>query len=284
MNFKTLEADLKKLNWRAFTFNNDTVLDAAKLADIQGSNRWGTNLSWHLFCDSWWAGRDLSVFKPVAGHVKRISLPCEKGTKVIGLDCLVNLVEMSVSGNVSEVDFTRFSRLRLLSVNEGCVGGNWHLCESLNHLSIDVPIANLKKLRALKNLCSLCVGRGLKSFEGIADLPELTELRVGNCRLASLESLGKLSRLQLLLLNLMPKLTSLKGIEGLSNLETLDVTQCGGLQDISSISKLKNLKELKFGFCPQIKTLSDVKLPGDCKVTFVPGGKVGDGFSPFSPL
>lgn len=277
MNYKTLEDDLRKLHWRRFIFNNDTVLDSTKLAEIQ-ENVLGRDLSWSLYCDSWWSGGDLSVFKPVAEHVKKISLPCEKKIKVIGLDCLVNLVQMSVSGDVSEVDFTKFTQLRLLSVNEGCAHGNWHLCESLNHLLIDVPTANLKKLKALKNLWSLSVGRGLKSFEGIADLLALRELRVGGCHLPSVETLGRLPELQLLLLNLMPKLTSLKGIEGLSNLEDLSVTQCGGLRDVSAISVVTKLKKLELNCCPHIKSLDGIKLPQDCVIDFTPKGKVGDAF------
>lgn len=278
MIFKTLEDDLKKLHWRVFTFDNDMVLDSAKLAEIQGTTRWGYTLSWHLYCSGWWAGGDLSVFKPVAEHIKRISLSCEKKTKVIGLDCLINLLQMSISGDVSEVDFTKFTHLRFLNVNEGCKGGNWHLCESVEHLCISVRMANLNKLRALKNLGSLCVTRALKSFEGVADLLALRELRIGGCHLPSIEGLGMLAHLQLLLLNLMPKLTSLKGIEGLSSLEDLSVTQCGGLRDVSAISTLTKLKRLELNCCPHIRSLSGLKLPPGCVIEFVPGGKVGDAF------
>ena len=274
MNYKTLEAELKKQNWRTFRFDSDTVLDSAKLAEI----RENPHLSWHLYCESWWAGDDLSVFKPVADSVKKISLPVERGIKVIGIDCLVNLAVMSISGDVSEVDFTKFSHLRHLSVNESCRQGNWHLCESLNYLLIDVPTVNLKKLKALKNLWSLSVGRGLKSFEGVADLPALRELRVGGCHLPSIESLGDLPELRLLLLNLMPKLANLKGIEGLPNLEDLSVTQCGALRDVSAISTLTKLMMLELNCCPHIRSLNSVKLPTDCAVDFIPKGKVGDAF------
>ena len=276
---KTSEERLKDLNWRIFTFNNDTVIDSKALTEIRETGKRQANPpAWHLYCDDWWTGGDLSVFQPIADLVKRISLPCEKGTKVIGLDCLVNVETMAISGDLSEVDFTRFNRLRSLNVNEGSSRGNWHLCRSLDHLLIDVPISNLAKLKSLKNLRSLSVGRGLKSFEGIADLPALRELRVGGCHLASLDSLGKLPQLQLLLLNLMPKLTNLNGIEGLSGLEDLSVTQCGCLQDVSTISALTRLKKLELNCCPHIKSVDNLKLPAGCTIDFVSGGKVGDAF------
>lgn len=256
----------------SLTFGNDSVLDATVLDAIR------KHRAWHLYCGEIWGGGDLSVFKPVADIVEKISLPAEKSTRIKGLDWLVNLKTMSISGDVSEVDFRKFAKLHSLTVNMGCKDGNWHLCESLDHLLIDVPTSNLKKLKVLTNLRSLSVGRGLKSLEGIADLPALKELRIGPSPLASLESLGHLPNLRLLLVNLLAKLQSLKGIEGLTGLEELDVTQCGGLRDVSSISALTGLKLLTLHFCPHIKLLNGVKLPGNCKVDFLPDGRVGDGF------
>jgi hypothetical protein len=255
-----------------FRFDNDTVLDSDAMDAIRKHG------AWHLYCSELWRGGDLSVFKPVADIVRKLSLPAEKSTKIIGLNCLINLEATSASGDVSGVDYTKLTKLKSLNVNQNSKGGNWHLCESLEHLLVDVPVANLKKLKALKNLRSLSCGRGLKSFEGIADLPALRELRVGGSHLPSVESLGHLPELRLLLLNLMPKLESLKGIESLPNLEELDVTQCGGLRDVSAVSALKKLKRLELAFCPHIKPLDGIKLPPDCKVDFVPKGKVGDGF------
>jgi len=256
----------------SLTFGNDTVLDSAVMDAIR------VHEAWHLYCQSIWAGGDLSVFKPVADIVKKISLPAEKATKIVGLNCFANLETMSVSGDLAEVDFTRLTKLKSLSINENSKGGNWHLCEWLNHLMISVNMPNLKKLKALKYLRSLSSTRALKSFEGIADLPALRELRVGGCHLPTVEGLGRLPNLRLLLLNLMPKLESLKGIEGLPILEELDVTQCGGLREVSAISTLKKLKKLELAFCPHIKSLEGIKLPPDCKVDFVPKGKVGDAF------
>ncbi len=255
-----------------FRFDNDTVLDSEVMEAIRKHG------AWHLYCGRRWSGADLSVFKPVAAIVKKLTLPAEKSTKIVGVDCLSKLESLSISGDLSELDFTKFTELRSLTVNEWCKAGNWHLCESLQDVLVDVAMANLEKLKALKNLKSLSCGRGLKSFEGIADLPALRELRVGNCHLATLESLGDLPNLRLLLLNLMPKLQSLKGIEGSLNLEDLDVSQCGGLRDVSAISMLKKLQNLQLAFCPHIKSLNGIKLPKDCKVDFVPGGKIADGF------
>jgi hypothetical protein len=256
----------------SFSFYRDTVLDAEVMAAIRQHG------AWHLYSTNRWSGADLSVFKPVADIVKKLSLPAEKTTKIVGLNCFVNLESLSASGDFSEVDFARLTKLKSLNVNENSKGGNWHLCESLDHLMISVSMANLKKLKALKNLRSLSSTRALKSFDGIADLPNLRELRVGACHLPSVESLGRLPNLRLLLLNLMPKLESLKGIEGLPNLEELEVTQCGGLRDVSAIAALKQLKKLTLLHCPHLKSLDGVKLPPDCKVEFEAKGKVGDGF------
>lgn len=256
----------------SLTFDNDTVLDATVMAAVR------KHRAWHLFCRQCWSGDDLSVFKPVADIVEKLSLSSEKSTKIVGLDCLVNLKEIGISGDVSQVDFTKFTSLRSLTVSEKCKGGNWHLCESLDFLLLDVRTPNLKKLKALRNLRSLSCGRGLKSLEGIADLPALRELRIGACHLPSLESLGCLPKLQLLLVNLNPKLENLKGIEGLPNLETLDVSQCGALRDVSAISSLKKLKFLELAFCPHITSLDGISLPENCEVDFVPNGKVSDGF------
>lgn len=255
-----------------FRFDNDTALDSEVMEAIRKHG------AWHLYCSEYWHGADLAVFKPVADIVKKLSLPAEKSTRIVGLNCLVNLESTSASGDVSEVDYTKLTKLKSLNVNQNCKGGNWYLCESLDHLLIDVPTANLKKLKALKNLRSLSCGRGLKSLEGIADLPALRELRIGACHLHSLESLGYLPKLRLLLVNLMPKLESLKGLEGLPNLEDLDVTQCGGLRDVSALAALTKLKQLVLAFCPHITSLDGIKLPPDCKVDFVAKGKIGDGF------
>jgi hypothetical protein len=256
----------------SLTFRNDTILDSTVLDAIR------KHKAWHLYCSERWAGGDLSVFRPVADIVEKISLPAEKSTRIKGLDCLVNLKTMSISGDLSEVDFTKLTRLRSLTVNEECKDGNWHLCKSLDHLLINVPTLNLRKLKALKNLRSLSCGRGLKSLDGIADLPALKELRIGPSHLLSLQSLGHLPNLRLLLVNLLPKLESLNGIEGLPTLEELDVTQCGGLRDVSAISALTKLKMLTLQFCPQIKSLNGIKTPATCNVDFLPNGRVADGF------
>ena len=253
-------------------FDSDTLIDASVLGEMR------KHAVTYLYCSSHWAGADLSVFEPVADMVNKIALPCEKQTRVIGLNTLKNLKDISISGDLTDVDFTKFTQLQSLNINETCKGGNWHLCESLNHILIDVSMANLKKLNALKNLRSLSCGRGLKSLEGISDLLALRELRIGGCHLPSLESLGSLPKLRLLMANLMPKLESLKGIEGLPNLEELDVTQCGKLRDVAAISTLTKLKLLQLAFCPHIKSLDGIKLPVDCKVSFVGKGKVSDGF------
>lgn len=280
-DFKVLASGKSWLvQWKSFqreesislTFDSDTVLDSSVMEAIR---KYG---AWHLYCRRDWSGADMSVFTPVADVVTKLSLPAEKSTKIVGLDCLMNLETLSISGDLAQVDFTKLTKLRSLTVTEWCKGGNWHLCKSLEVLRPEVPMANFKKLNALKNLQSLSCGRGLKSFEGLADLPVLRELLVGNTHLASLESLGHLPSLRYLLLNLMPKLQSLHGIEGLTHLEELEVTQCGGLRDVSDISALPNLKRFTLSSCPHMKTLAGVKVPQGCGVDFAPGGKVGDEF------
>jgi hypothetical protein len=234
--------------------------------------------SWHLYCRNWWAGGDLGVFRPVADIVEKLSLSAEKSTRILGIDCLVNLKRLSISGDVSEVDFTKFTTLHALNAKEGCKGGNWHLCESLDYLLVDARTPNLKKLKALKNLRTLICGRGLKSLEGIADLTSLFELRMGPSHLPSLESFGLLPNLRLLLVNLFPKLVSLKGVEGLPNLEGLDVTQCAALRDVSAVSALKNLRTLTLHYCPQLSSLDGIEVPTGCTVSFGANEKVRDGF------
>jgi len=255
-----------------FTFNNSTFIDSAALDAIR------QHRAWHFYCSELWSGADLSVFAPVADIVEKIALPARKTVPIIGLDSLINLREINISGHVDAIDFTKFANLRSLMVNEQCRGGNWPLCASLDTLSVNVTLPNLTKLAALKNLRVLSCGRGLKSFQGISGLPSLTELRIAGTHLNSLETLGNLPNLEFLLLNLMPKLQTLKGIEGLTALTTLDVTQCGSLRDVTSISTLTTLKKLELYFCPHIKTLVNIKLPADCKIDFQPNGKVSDGF------
>lgn len=251
-------------------FDNDTVIDQTVLNAVR------EHKAWHLYCGQLWNGSDLSVFAPVADIVEKLALPAEKTTKVRGVECFANLKELSVSGDLSELDFRKLTKLRSLHVNES-KGGNWHLCDSLDFLMVNVAITNLKKLKALKNLRSLSCGRGLKSLEGIGELLALRELRMGPCHLDSLESLGRPANLRLLMVNLFPKLQSLKGVEALAGLEELDVSQCGELRDVSAISALKKLKKLTVNWCPHIKSLDGVKLPAGCAIDFT-AGKVGEGF------
>lgn len=234
--------------------------------------------AWHLYFADYWEGGSLRVFEPIQKQITKVSLPAENKTKIQELDCFRFIEKLSISGDLTEVNFRGFEKLHSLNVNEKAKGGNWHECISLEHLQINVPNPNLKKLKALKNLRSLSVGRGLKSLEGASDLPALRELRIGACHLPSLESLGQLQHLRLLLLNLMPKLTSLVGVEGAPNLEELDVTQCGGLADVTAISSLSKLQKLTLHFCPLIKSLDGVNIPAACKVSFGGGGKVREGF------
>lgn len=254
------------------TLENGFTVDAEMLNAVL------EHKAWHLYFSDRWTGSTLSVFAPIAEQITKLSLGDEKGVKIEGLQCFQLLSTLSVGGDISGTDFTLLRCLKNLTVTERCNRGNWHECESLEHLLIDVPTANLKKLKALKNLRSLSVGRGLKSLEGATDLRTLRELRIGACHLDSLESMGELPNLRLLLLNLMPKLTSLAGVDGASNLEELDVTQCGGLADVSAISRLSKLQKLTLHFCPLIKSLEGVKIPPACKVFFGGGGKVREGF------
>lgn len=218
------------------------------------------------------------MFAPIAEQIHKVSLSAEKTGTITGLNCLYGIEHLSVSGNASTVDFGKFQRLKTFYVNEDFRGGKWWECESVEFLMLSVAVPNLKKFHRMKKLNSLSIGKGLKSFEGIEDLPALRELRIGGSHLPSIESLGQLPNLRLLMLNLMPKLKSLKGLEGLTGLEVLDVTQCGGLEDVSAISELKNLKNLELGCCPHIHSLDGIAIPDDCAVSFVPGGKVSDGF------
>lgn len=234
--------------------------------------------AWHLFSANRWDGGSLSVFEPLQGQITRLSLSAEKTTKIEGLEGFRHLNILEIGGDLSAIDFSKMLSLKSLVLIFLSKGGNWHECASLEHLLIDVPTTNLKKLKALKNLRSLSVGRGLKSLEGATNLPALRELRIGACHLASLESMGKLPNLRLLLLNLMPKLTSLRGLDGAPNLEELDVTQCGGLNDVTAIEKLSKLRKLTLHFCPLIKSLDGVMIAPDCKVSFGGGGKVREGF------
>lgn len=233
---------------------------------------------WHLYCSGVWENASLERFAPLAPVIRKVGIGGEKHSVVRGLNNFTQLEEASLRGDLSEIDFAAFGKLRTLMVNPGSKKGNWHECVTLEHLQIYVPTPNLKKLTALKNLQTLSVGPGLKSLEGVEDLPALRELRIGGCHLASLESLGQLPNLRLLLLNLMPKLKSLAGVEGASNLEGLDVSQCGGLADVGAISQLSQLKMLYLHFCPHIRSLDGIRIPQTCKVSFTPGGKIRDGF------
>ncbi|CAI0416847.1 unnamed protein product [Linum tenue] len=177
----------------------------------------------------------------------------------------------------TEKEFKNLSRLRYLEVNYGRLSGDFkevlpslcclrlHSCDSIPtdlHLKklviLDLSFCPIKEgwrgwqgIQVFNSILFLqihfCVA--LEKLPGLANLTNLTELRLVKVGVSEICGLGELAVLTTLEVRNAPRLSSLDGLENLVLLMKLTVSNCGVLPKLPDLVKLIKLQALEIQEC-----------------------------------
>lgn len=157
-----------------------------------------------------------------------------------GIDELVNLEELTISGNPSLPTLYPLAGLQRLTRLEISASGIYSACgieklKRLTHLDLGVPLSfpgELKKLTGLK------------------------ELKLSNAKLRDLSFLTSEHQLEKLAISCMDELESFRGLETQKNLKELNLFIVDGVSDYSPLLELKQLEKLVLAGCKKLGDLS----------------------------
>lgn len=138
--------------------------------------------------------------------------------------------------------------------------------EYLKHLNIErlnvVDLTGLNGLSALETV-DVSYSKGLTSFNGMKNLPNLKECNARQCeQLADISAIAAAPNLERLSLNTYCKIVNLDGLSALRNLNYLDLYSCEKLSDLSQLEGLDRLETL---YVDGSNSLADIDVIGTLK-------------------
>ncbi len=224
-----------------------------------------------------WDQRDLGFLSGLGDRIKSLTLSAEGIEDISAVNGLTRLERLCIGGELGQVDFTRFSKLRELWVTNERLISNYLDCTWLTKLNIgNLRIPDLRLLSKLVQLENLnCGNRALKSLDGLEALKKLTHLSIGEMSWESMAGLDKVPQLTQLYIGLMPKLVDIGNVGCLSNLRRLSIRHCNRVRDLSSLANLKQLQMLDLCDCKSVASIRPIKelrklkgfnFAGQCKI------------------
>lgn len=203
----------------------------------------------HLNQARGWRGSDISFLSKMP-FVKCLSIIDSQINDLSPLYDLPRLKTLNLAVAArTPLDFTRFPSLRSVQLQDWSVRqwGSILQCDALEGLSLFefsgpnlMLMHNLAALRAL-----ILVNPGIRSVEGVEDVPNLRFLRLDRARmLESLYGIGEKARLEVVVLDGLPKLVDLSALSCLPGLRKLAISDCPKLQSLRALENAGNLEAL----------------------------------------
>ena len=258
--FSPLKWALRNLDWPLFDSNENFGL-ASILKELRNTNnsnlRSLLNLKAHVFYED-------KIFFPNNGILNLKSLGINSISEIEGLENIINLNELNLSGNnITQIEglenLYTLKKLNLSNNKIKKIQGLGNL-KNLNQLYLHNNCINeIGGLENLSNLHYLNLNKNsINEIKGLENNINLTTLYLNGNNINEIKNLEELHELYFLALNN----NAISDIKGLDNLLNLRILQLAGnkRQKIKGLDNLKKLTNLNL-YNNNIKQLKDPNLP-----------------------
>lgn len=195
------------------------------------------------------------------------------------VSALVNLEDLSITGNLDGLDFSQLSHLQTCMIQEAPSLGNIGACPALTKLDVrQTKVEDLAVFAPLPHLADLLLySVPLRSLHNIERLQALRKLDFTQCR--RLESLDGIEQMQIeeLWLDYLPRLRSIAPLTKLPTLRKLEIGSCKQIEDLERIAESSSLETLWITTGREIPSLAFLRSMKNMRDFRTFGTKIVDG-------
>ncbi len=174
-------------------------------------------------------------------EIKRISIT-EGIENISGLQSLINLEFLLLSGKARQIDFNYFPKLKQLTIE-------W-----------SINLVNIQKCQALEQLSIYNYSPKSESSYFIAKVPWLKKLKITRSTMVTLHELEKFIQLEELELNYCSKLETLCCLDrSKTTLLSLVFDHCKAIENHTYVTVFRKLSSLAFNECGEISSIGFIK-------------------------